>query len=98
MTAENKSYLAPKMTVEFKYLRMIEALLFAATEPLDLATLATRLPDDADVENLLVKMQENYTQSGVNLVEVAGKWALRTAPDLHFLLDFRSSGYQKRFK
>ena len=87
MTANKLSDLSPEMAEDFKYLRMIEALLFAATEPLDVATLTARLPDDADVEVLLTKIQLIYNRRGVNLVEVAGKWALRTAPDLHFLLE-----------
>jgi segregation and condensation protein B len=69
-----------------QHLRMIEALLFAATEPLDEATLIARLPDEADVPELLAELQDAYQYRGVNLVKVAGKWALRTAPDLHFLL------------
>lgn len=87
MTADKNCYTSLDTSEECKYLRMIEALLFAATEPLDVASLTARLPDDADVENLLKKIKKIYTQRGVNLVEVAGKWALRTAPDLHFLLE-----------
>jgi len=87
MTADKESHISPDTSEEFKYLRMIEALLFAATEPLDVASFTARLPEDADVEILLEKIREFYTQRGVNLVQVAGKWALRTAPDLHFLLE-----------
>ncbi len=67
-------------------LRMLEALLFAASEPLDLATLSSRLPQDADVEALLGELQAAYANRGVNLVRVADKWRLRTAEDLSFLL------------
>ena len=87
MTADKKPNISPDMSEESKYLRMIEALLFAATEPLDVVRLTARLPDGADVKFLLEKIKGMYTQRGVNLVEVAGKWALRTAPDLHFLLE-----------
>ncbi|SVB41626.1 uncharacterized protein METZ01_LOCUS194480 [marine metagenome] len=66
---------------------MVEALLFAATEPLDLTSLTARLPDGLDVPKLLEELQVHYEHRGVNLVQVAGKWALRTAPDLHFLLE-----------
>ena len=69
-----------------RHLRMLEALLFAATEPLDEASLAARLPDDADIPALLAELAGHYAERGVNLARVAGKWALRTAPDLHFLL------------
>ncbi len=63
-------------------LRLIEALLFAANEPLDEETLAARLPEDADVAALLAELRVEYAERGVNLVRVAGKWALRTAEDL----------------
>jgi segregation and condensation protein B len=67
-------------------LRMLEALLFAASEPLDLKTLSTRLPRDADVVALLGDLQAAYANRGVNLVQVGDKWRLRTAEDLSFLL------------
>ena len=67
-------------------LRMLEALLLAASEPLDLATLSSRLPQDADIEALLGELQAAYANRGVNLVRVEGKWRLRTAEDLSFLL------------
>jgi len=67
-------------------LRMAEALLFAAAEPLDEAALAARLPDGADVPALLTELAQSYAARGVNLVRVAGKWQFRTAPDLAFLM------------
>jgi len=67
-------------------LRMLEALLFAASEPLDLATLTSRLPKGADIEALLGELQAAYANRGVNLVRVENKWRFRTAEDLSFLL------------
>ncbi len=69
-----------------EHLRMTEALLFAASEPLDLKALATSLPEGADVAGLLSELQQIYEARGVNLVCVAGKWQFRTASDLAFLL------------
>ena len=67
-------------------LRILEALLFAAPEPLDEKSLSARLPQGTDVKLALEKLAEHYATRGVQLVRVAGKWALRTAPDLrHFL-------------
>jgi len=63
-------------------LRILEAVLFAATEPVSEAALADRLPDDADIAALLAELVEHYAERGVNLVRVAGKWSLRTAEDL----------------
>jgi segregation and condensation protein B len=76
-------------------LRMVEALLFAATEPLDVASIAARLPDGTDVSKLLKLLEAHYAKHGVNLVRVAGKWAMRTAPDLHFLLQEHRQQHRK---
>jgi segregation and condensation protein B len=67
-------------------LRILEALLFAAEEPLDEKMLAARLPAGLDVRTLLTQLQQEYSSRGVNLVRVAGKWSLRTASDLAWLL------------
>ncbi len=75
------------MSVDARHLRMTEALLFAAAEPLDEGSLAARLPEGAEVPALLLELKAFYANRGVNLVQVAGKWALRTAPDLAALLE-----------
>jgi segregation and condensation protein B len=67
-------------------LRLLEALLFAAGEPLDEAALGTRLPDGVEVRAALRRLQAEYASRGVNLVRVAGKWTFRTANDLAWLL------------
>jgi len=66
--------------------RMVEAILFAATTPLSLEEIAARLPEGADVEGHVAALADLYAERGVNLVRVAKKWQLRTAPDLAFLL------------
>lgn len=67
-------------------LRMLEALLFASSDPLSEAELSDRLPGQLDLSALLGELQQAYAGRGVNLVRVAGKWAFRTAEDLAFLL------------
>jgi segregation and condensation protein B len=67
-------------------LRILEALLFAADEPLDEKVLAARMPAGADVRALLLELQSEYANRGVNIVRVGGKWSLRTAGDLAWLL------------
>lgn len=71
--------------------RKIEALLFAATEPLDVKTLQTYLDEEeeqrAGIREDLHDLQKNYGNRGVNLANVAGKWAFRTAIDLSALLE-----------
>ncbi|HKJ75499.1 MAG TPA: SMC-Scp complex subunit ScpB [Alphaproteobacteria bacterium] len=66
--------------------RIVEAMLFAATEPLDEDTFAARLPEGTDIKAILDDLQQTYAMRGVNLVRVAQRWAFRTAPDLAFLL------------
>lgn len=63
-------------------LRLLEALLFAAPEPLAEAELVLRLGEDADIPALLRELAEAYAGRGVNLMGVAGGWTFRTAPDL----------------
>jgi segregation and condensation protein B len=67
-------------------LRILEALLFAAAAPLDEKALTSRLPAGTDVRALLQQLQREYAPRGVNLVRVGGKWTLRTATDLAWLL------------
>ena len=71
-------------------LRILEALLFAATEPLDEKVLASRLPVGTEVRGLLMQLQREYAPRGVNLVRVGGKWTLRTASDLAWLMTHES--------
>ena len=63
-------------------MRIVEALLFAATQPVSESFLAERLPEDADVPQVLAGLKALYEGRGVNLVRVAGAWSMRTAPDL----------------
>src|SRR4051812_20769373 len=72
--------------VNAEHLRMVEALLFAASEPLDEKALSTSLPEGADVPGILKALQAAYEKRGVNLCCVAGKYQFRTAADLAFLL------------
>jgi segregation and condensation protein B len=78
----------PDMAIEARpeELRLLEALLFAAAEPLDERTLAKRLSAGADVHECLRRLQIEYAPRGVNLVHVGNKWAFRTANDLSWLL------------
>ncbi|MGY6531158.1 SMC-Scp complex subunit ScpB [Glycocaulis sp.] len=67
-------------------LRMAEALLFAASEPLDAETLAARLPAGTDIPATIAALQKRYENAGVRLSEVGGCWRFETAPDLAHLL------------
>jgi segregation and condensation protein B len=72
--------------VNFEHVRMAEALLFAAEEPLDEATLASRLPEGADIPVIIGALTAHYAVRGVNLISTGGRWWLRTSPDLSPIL------------
>jgi segregation and condensation protein B len=67
-------------------LRLLEAMLFAASEPVDEATLGRQLPDGVDLKQSLALLRAEYAPRGVNLVRIGKKWTFRTAPDLAWLL------------
>jgi segregation and condensation protein B len=76
-------------------MRIAEALLFAASEPMEEAEIARRLPEGTDVSAILEELKEDYSGRGVNLVRVARKWLFRTATDLGWLLS-RDVSEQKK--
>ncbi len=78
-----------------QHLRILEAMLFAATEPLGIEKLSEFLPEGADCVGLLADLEENYANRGVNIVRINGKYMLRTAPDIAFVLR-REQVQQKR--
>jgi len=67
-------------------LRLLEAMLFAASEPLSEKDLGARLPQGVDLRAALARLQQEYASRGVNLVRIGGKWTFRTATDLSWLL------------
>lgn len=67
-------------------LRMVEAMIFASSEPVSEKSLLERLADDADLSAILLELQQLYAGHGVNLVRSGTNWAFRTADDLAFIL------------
>jgi len=66
--------------------RMVEAILFAATDPVTIAQLAARMPHGCDPAEALAHLRRRYDGRGVALMRVGDAWAFRTAPDLGFLM------------
>tara|TARA_B100002051_G_C16641831_1_gene589057 strand:- start:250 stop:942 length:693 start_codon:yes stop_codon:yes gene_type:complete len=62
--------------------REVEAILFAAAEPLDLASIESRVTKKNNISKILEKLQENYSNRGINLVCISNKWSFRTAQNL----------------
>lgn len=66
--------------------RMVEAMLFASAEPLSVKELSARMPHGCDPAEALVHLRKRYEGRGVRVVRVGDAWAIRTAPDLGFLM------------
>ena len=64
----------------------IEAIVFAAAEPLDVETIEGKISKKADVEKILQKLQSEYANRGINLVCISKKWSFRTSPNLSNLM------------
>ena len=66
--------------------REIEAIIFAAAEPLDLDTINSKISKKTNVEKILIKLQKEYAYRGINLVCISNKWSFRTAKNLSNLM------------
>ncbi len=66
--------------------RMVEAILFATADPITVRDLNARLPHGCDAAEALAHLRKRYEGRGVNLMRVGDAWAMRTAPDLGFLM------------
>ncbi len=66
--------------------REVEAIIFAAAEPLDVDTIESKVSKKIDVEKILIKIQSTYSDRGINLVCISNKWSFRTAKNLSNLL------------
>lgn len=75
--------------------RMVEAVIFASSEPVSEKALASRLPEETDVPAAIEQVRQIYEKRGVNLVRVGDAWAFRTAGDLSFLMS-RDAVVQKK--
>ncbi|WP_298838527.1 SMC-Scp complex subunit ScpB [uncultured Roseobacter sp.] len=66
--------------------RMVEAILFASAEPVSLRELSARMPHGSDPAEAIVYLRKRYEGRGVNVCRIGDAWAMRTAPDLGFLM------------
>ena len=86
MAVVTRLFETPEVRFTPEDLRVVEALLFAAAEPLEEGALADRLPTGCDVKGALAELQRQYAGRGVQVVRLAGRWMFRTAPDMAWLL------------
>ena len=66
--------------------RMVEAVLFASAEPITVRELEARMPHGCDPAEALVHLRKRYEGRGVSVMKIGDAWAMRTAPDLGFLM------------
>jgi len=78
--------------------RQIEAILFAASEPLDLETIEKRIGTTINLKKVLENLQKTYNKRGINLVCIKQKWSFRTADDLSKLMALQKSTQKKLSK
>jgi segregation and condensation protein B len=64
----------------------IEGIIFAAAEPLDIETISNKVSKKTNIEKSLEKLQNEYSQRGINLVCIKNKWSFRTSPNLSSLM------------
>ena len=78
--------------------RQVEAILFAAEEPLDIESVTTRMKTKADVLKILESLEKQYKGRGINLVCIANKWSFRTASNLSKLMNLQIPTQKKLSK
>mgnify|MGYP003324261107 FL=1 len=78
--------------------RQVEAILFAASEPLDIETIEKRIQTSTDLKKILENLKKIYEKRGINLVCIKNKWSFRTAEDLSKLMALQKSTQKKLSK
>ena len=78
--------------------RQVEAILFAASEPLDIETIEKRIQTSLNLKKVLDNLQKIYKKRGINLVCIKNKWSFRTADDLSKLMALQKSTQKKLSK
>ena len=78
--------------------RQVEAILFAASEPLDIETIEKRIQTNTNIKKILENIKIIYKNRGINLVCIKNKWSFRTADDLSKLMSLQKSTHKKLSK
>ena len=78
--------------------RQVEAILFSASEPLDIETIEKRIQTNVNIKKVLENIKEIYKKRGINLVCIKNKWSFRTAEDLSKMMSLQKSTQKKLSK
>ena len=97
MTKKKNNIISFPSTIS-KIERKIEAILFAASEPLDIETIEKRIQSSTNIKKILEKIQNDYKSRGINLICVRNKWSFRTAADLSNTMALQKSTQKNYLK
>ena len=95
---KNKSNVITFPSNVSKIERQVEAILFSASEPLDIETIEKRVQSNSDIKKILEKIKDTYKNRGINLVCIRNRWSFRTAEDLSKLMSLQKSTQRKLSK
>ena len=98
MKKKNKNNIISFPSSISKLERQVEAILFAASEPLDIETIEQRVKSNSQIIKILEKIKDTYKNRGINLVCIKNKWSFRTAEDLSKLMSLQKSTQRKLSK
>ena len=98
MEKNNKSNIITFPNKKSKLEKEIEAIIFAAEEPLDIETIEERVGTRTNIKKILENLQKEYTGRGINLVCISNKWIFRTALDVSKLMSLQKSSQRKLSK
>ncbi len=98
MNSKKKNNIIDFPSSPTKIERQVEAILFAASEPLDVETIEKRVQTSVNLKKILENLQEIYKKRGINLVCIKNRWSFRTAEDLSKLMALQKSTQKKLSK
>ncbi len=98
MEKSNKNNIISFPNKKSKLEKEIEAIIFAAEEPLDIETIEERVGTRTNIKKILENLQKEYTGRGINLVCISNKWIFRTALDVSKLMSVQKSSQRKLSK
>ena len=75
--------------------KQVEAILFAAAEPLDIETIEDRIKNSNNIKKILLNLQSDYNDRGINLICIKEKWSFRTSANLSNLMSLQKSTQKK---
>ncbi len=98
MANKKKNNIISFPSIPTKLERQVEAILFSASEPLDIETIEKRIQTNSNIKKILLNIQEIYKNRGINLICIKNKWSFRTAEDLSKMMSLQKSTQKKLSK